>query len=94
MCEEICGPELECEACGEPVGYWYDDGDVCGSCGHELGTEPPFSCLFCHGTDGEWFDRSICPDPCGWMHYRCNDCGRVQGGCALENPLTRSNDEG
>lgn len=28
-----------------------------------------------------WFDRSICPEPCGSMHDICNDCGYPLGGC-------------
>lgn len=31
-----------------------------------------------------WFDRSVCPAPCGAMHHRCTDCGRAQGHCAYE----------
>lgn len=25
-----------------------------------------------------WFDRTVCPEPCGAMHYICETCGRVQ----------------
>ncbi len=32
----------------------------------------------------EWFDRSICPEPCGSMHYYCTDCGMRMGRCALD----------
>lgn len=36
--------------------------------------------------DGEtftdhWFDRSICPEPCGMMHDICCECGYPKGGC-------------
>lgn len=31
----------------------------------------------------EWFDRSICPEPCGSMHFYCVDCGQMIGDCAL-----------
>jgi hypothetical protein len=31
-----------------------------------------------------WFDRSLCPEPCGAMHDRCTTCGEVVGGCAWE----------
>lgn len=27
-----------------------------------------------------WFDRTICPEPCGMMHMRCDVCG-----CPLEH---------
>lgn len=30
-----------------------------------------------------WFDRSICPEPCGAMHTICSDCGFIFGGCQL-----------
>lgn len=29
------------------------------------------------GPAEEWFDRSICSEPCGSMHNRCTDCGAV-----------------
>jgi hypothetical protein len=42
----------------------------------------------CTCWDGEvfdtWFDRELCPDPCGAMHTRCNWCGRAVDGCVLE----------
>lgn len=47
--------------------------------------------------DGEtftdhWFDRSICPEPCGSMHDVCVECGRIKGGCPLETAgQTREN---
>lgn len=28
-----------------------------------------------------WFDRSVCPEPCGSMHDRCTACGEILGGC-------------
>ena len=31
----------------------------------------------CKHENGEWFDRQICPEPCGSMHYRCVDCGEI-----------------
>lgn len=38
--------------------------------------------------DGEtftdhWFDRTICPEPCGTMHDVCNECGFPKGGCLV-----------
>lgn len=38
--------------------------------------------------DGEtftdhWFDRSICPEPCGAMHDICVECGYPEGGCMV-----------
>lgn len=38
----------------------------------------------------EWFDRSICPDPCGSMHYYCTDCGKRMGRCALDEQRERA----
>lgn len=39
-----------------------------------------------HNPENVWFSRSICPDPCGTMHYHCEECGAVadRNGCALE----------
>jgi hypothetical protein len=31
-----------------------------------------------------WFDRSVCPEPCDSMHYRCRDCGLAVDGCSFE----------
>lgn len=46
--------------------------------------------LFCDcppDSDGRkpdaWFDRSICPEPCGNMHYVCETCCRVQDRCLI-----------
>lgn len=36
----------------------------------------------CEHKNGDWFDRSICSEPCGSMHTRCTDCG-----AALSGPL-------
>jgi len=33
-----------------------------------------------------WFDRNVCPDPCGAMHQRCDQCGAPIGGCANDTP--------
>lgn len=42
------------------------------------------SALFCEcEVSDHWFDRSICPEPCGSMHDVCIDCGRVKGYCAV-----------
>lgn len=32
-----------------------------------------------------WFDRTICPEPCGAMHTICNNCGD-HGYCYWDNP--------
>lgn len=40
------------------------------------------------GSDDNWFDRSVCPEPCNMMHTRCSDCGRPLGGCAHDE-ITR-----
>lgn len=45
-----------------------------------LGSGP----LSCAHTDS-WFDRSICPEPCGSMHERCSHCGKALGHCRLED---------
>lgn len=32
-----------------------------------------------------WFDRTVCPEPCGMMHNRCNRCLRTVGQeCSVE----------
>jgi hypothetical protein len=31
-----------------------------------------------------WFDRTICAEPCGDMHYYCESCGGRLDHCALE----------
>lgn len=33
------------------------------------------------GDSDDWFDRSICAEPCGSMHYVCTECGRIKGRC-------------
>lgn len=33
---------------------------------------------------GPWFDRAICPEPCGAMHERCSRCGAALGHCPVE----------
>jgi hypothetical protein len=44
-----------------------------------------------------WFDRTVCPEPCGAMHDRCTTCGETVNPCALDarttvdNPLTSTN---
>lgn len=38
---------------------------------------------FCDcGRRDSWFDRSVCPDPCGSMHDVCTNCGHVIGHCS------------
>lgn len=34
--------------------------------------------------DRNWFDRTVCAEPCGDMHTRCEACGAALGGCLLE----------
>lgn len=36
----------------------------------------------CYHVD-TWFDRAICPEPCGAMHTVCVDCSEILGGCPL-----------
>lgn len=43
---------------------------------------PPPTCC---PTPDMWFDRNICPEPCGSMHDRCNNCLTTMGGCVLES---------
>jgi hypothetical protein len=51
----------------------------CKCCGG--GTSGPLP----HECDTGWFDRSICPEPCGVMHSYCTRCGDLQDPCAHEN---------
>lgn len=34
-------------------------------------------CTSCGSDKAAWFDRELCPEPCGAMHYRCVDCGNT-----------------
>lgn len=34
-----------------------------------------------HICDAGYFDRSICPEPCGMMHSYCSICDRMMGDC-------------
>lgn len=39
--------------------------------------------------ENTYFDRTICPEPCGSMHYRCIQCGGVAGEeCPVEGDYT------
>lgn len=41
-------------------------------------------CPNCQTSAGEnWFDRGVCPEPCGYMHTRCVACGHPYEGCVL-----------
>lgn len=31
-----------------------------------------------------WFDRTVCPEPCGGMHTRCQNCGYAVDLCPFE----------
>lgn len=35
----------------------------------------------CEHVGGSWFDRTLCPEPCGKMHDRCHDCGDPLDSC-------------
>lgn len=37
-----------------------------------------------HDPEDNWFDRTLCPEPCGSMHTRCGECGRAHGRCPLD----------
>lgn len=51
----------------------------------EVGAEP--TCTH-DGLDVDvWFDRTICPDPCGSMHQRCTSCGAPTEPCPAEEEL-------
>ncbi|MDP9820508.1 hypothetical protein [Nocardioides massiliensis] len=39
----------------------------------------------CEDWTDSWFDRSICPEPCGSMHNVCVECSLIQGGCAWDS---------
>lgn len=40
------------------------------------------TCARCgHPSDDTWFDREVCPEPCGMMHTRCKGCGTDADGC-------------
>lgn len=47
----------------------------------EAPEDPP--CPSCGQQDGTWFDRSVCPEPCGSAHNRCSNCGAVTGDACL-----------
>lgn len=34
-----------------------------------------------HACDSGYFDRTVCPEPCGTMHSYCSACGIRQDGC-------------
>jgi len=36
--------------------------------------------------DESWFDRSICPEPCGTMHDYCVKCGECVDPCYWRSP--------
>ncbi|MFC8490701.1 hypothetical protein ACFUJU_07825 [Streptomyces sp. NPDC057235] len=86
--------ERRCNGCG------HTEGEGCGCSEHDfvsvehcdrcvtaivpVPAGPP--CEGCGQSDGYWFDRSVCEEPCGSMHDRCSNCGAVLGYCALEHP--------
>lgn len=47
------------------------------------GTDPCPRCGF--DVAYNWFDRSICPEPCGFMHTRCDNCGKALDPCPWED---------
>lgn len=92
-CPDEAPAERRCNGCG------HHEGEGCGCPEHEYVS--PEHCDRCAGDQAEpkeppcgacgqfaesWFDRSICAEPCGSMHYRCSNCGAVVGHCPLETP--------
>jgi hypothetical protein len=65
----------------------------CGLCYEEDGEEvhPHPECTWeipcprCGKRVETWFDRSLCPEPCGSMHNRCTDCGNIVDHCPIES---------
>jgi hypothetical protein len=81
-----------CEGCGHFV-LDHIDG-ACKAlgcpCGHDVpepqAPEEP-ACRTCGQRAGDWFDRSVCAEPCGSAHNRCSNCGAVTGdACLNETP--------
>lgn len=50
---------------------------------HEFNDEL-FVCEHCDAAQGTWFDRSVCPEPCGSMHTRCTACGMALDECTFD----------
>lgn len=73
-------------------GYATDEAECC-ACKAQQEPEPPMSseeeeeapedwrCKVCKSSAGTWCDRSVCAEPCGGMHNRCNECGTPDGPC-------------
>lgn len=66
--------------CDDPDCSCNDWPGYCNAYG-EIGWEGPK----CHPNADTWFDREICFEPCGLMHYRCTECGKVDGYCPFED---------
>lgn len=47
--------------------------------------EGPPPCAACGSTADSWFDRGVCPEPCGSAHNRCSDCGAAVDACPIED---------
>lgn len=69
----VCGGRRESSAAIAPCPHGFKE--CKGNC----------ACPSCGG-DGHdnWFDRSICPDPCDSMHTRCENCGAALDYCPFE----------
>lgn len=39
-----------------------------------------------------WFSRSLCPDPCGFMHTYCIECGDPLDGLCGESARDQKED--
>lgn len=91
---ELPEPERRCNGCshheGEGCGcpeHDFVSVEHCDRCNEAIVPIPAGPlCMTCGRTDGYWFDRSVCAEPCGSMHDRCTNCGAVSGHCPLETP--------
>jgi predicted RNase H-like HicB family nuclease len=48
------------------------------------GNPAPESAPCGHDRESNWFDRTLCAEPCGKMHTCCLECGAPLDGCAHE----------
>jgi hypothetical protein len=70
----------------------FDTGYAATVLADRLITQPRPGARACDPED-TWFDRSICPEPCGTMHTRCVDCGRPVDGCPHDQAAPSEEDQ-